>query len=610
MQSQSSHASFTLLFEHVNSAASYQSGRALVIIFLSKLRKHDLEDNCTAWGLSKQTISYRGFRPRWTPIKADSQQRASHGFAQPPSRAQLSFLRWPFWRRTPVCLEMFWGYHRWAVVPLRRCKEHPDNFICTVQSEDYLFIVGVTAHAGQLSKRLNSNLKSPIKAARAVPQQCPQGAHFEFSLVCKAACGDFLRRNARDEIFKPFAIEPDLCWVAAKIDSWKSPTAEHGVMSVCLRVETSFCMTVGRRRNWIRMHAIPRKFRDRAISTGTRMNSGEKSFLFDVANQDILEVPRPYPQRSLSNRSKSRWAWFEVRGEMYFQSVFYQANKPRRGTVSAAGTQNLLSKVVSLGAVRAKSTCTPLDETALQTPTTSTSRNSSSLVSICCLVFTRHGTLISGDYRKNLEFFRSLHRFWSIFYDSLSSPLWFSFCWTSKLSENVLLATCNSTQILTKCGVNASSQKTLYFIKFSWTAKALLNFVWESLKKSFFALRCITNMWTCVERIFLHQLETLGAWNNFWQSFTSFETIKWKRQPSERSVFSFIRCCKKFRARAFHFCRDGRKLWAGRASPGLFFYWQKNQHGGCTDTTHLVTCKHTHRFCPQPILLCSTGHDK
>ena len=100
------------------------------------------------------------------------------------------------------------------------------------------------------------------------------------------------------------------------------------------------------------MHAIQRKFRDRAISTGPRMDSGRKA-IFEVANQDLLEVPRPYPQRSPSNRSKSRWAWFEFRDEMYFHSLFYQANKPRRGIVSAAGTQILLSKVVSLSEVRA-----------------------------------------------------------------------------------------------------------------------------------------------------------------------------------------------------------------------------------------------------------------
>ena len=37
--------SLTLLFEPVDSAASYKRSRSLLRIFLSKLRKHDLEDN-------------------------------------------------------------------------------------------------------------------------------------------------------------------------------------------------------------------------------------------------------------------------------------------------------------------------------------------------------------------------------------------------------------------------------------------------------------------------------------------------------------------------------------------------------------------------------------
>ena len=37
--------SLTLLFELVDSAASYKRSRSLLRIFLSKLRKHDLEDN-------------------------------------------------------------------------------------------------------------------------------------------------------------------------------------------------------------------------------------------------------------------------------------------------------------------------------------------------------------------------------------------------------------------------------------------------------------------------------------------------------------------------------------------------------------------------------------
>ena len=55
--------SLTLLFELVDSAASYKRNRSLLRIFLSKLRKHDLEDNRTSLSTvgSKQSFLTEAF---------------------------------------------------------------------------------------------------------------------------------------------------------------------------------------------------------------------------------------------------------------------------------------------------------------------------------------------------------------------------------------------------------------------------------------------------------------------------------------------------------------------------------------------------------------------
>ena len=110
----------TLLFELVDSAASYKRSRSLLRIFLSKLRKHDLEENRISLSTvgSKQSFLTEAFdrvvHRYESGTASESAKRALtsfRGFVQ--QRApKNSFLRWL--RATDDCPETFWGFRRRA----------------------------------------------------------------------------------------------------------------------------------------------------------------------------------------------------------------------------------------------------------------------------------------------------------------------------------------------------------------------------------------------------------------------------------------------------------------------------------------------------------------
>ena len=106
----------TLLFELVDSAASYKRSRSLVLrIFLSKLRKHDLEENRISLSTvgSKQSFFTEAFdrvEHRYeSGTASESAKRAQAVFAglysSVHSAPKNSFLRWL--RATDDCSETF-----------------------------------------------------------------------------------------------------------------------------------------------------------------------------------------------------------------------------------------------------------------------------------------------------------------------------------------------------------------------------------------------------------------------------------------------------------------------------------------------------------------------
>ena len=76
----------TLLFELVDSAASYKRSRSLLRIFLSKLRKHDLEENRISLSTvgSKQSFLTEAFdrvEHRYESGTASESAKRAHVFA-------------------------------------------------------------------------------------------------------------------------------------------------------------------------------------------------------------------------------------------------------------------------------------------------------------------------------------------------------------------------------------------------------------------------------------------------------------------------------------------------------------------------------------------------
>ena len=203
----------TLLFELVDSAASYKRSRSLLRIFLSKLRKHDLEENWISLSTvgSKQKFSHWGFRPNRTPIwrgtASESAKRAQvfaglYSSVHTCSAPKNSFLRWL--RATDDCPETFWGFRRRA----RSLQSTPPLWqLHQSRMKSSLLFCSLQRMQDGWSK-LISNFQPPIKAA---PQQCRQKAHFKFSRVCTAVCvEDFLFGETLGETFEAFAIESDL----------------------------------------------------------------------------------------------------------------------------------------------------------------------------------------------------------------------------------------------------------------------------------------------------------------------------------------------------------------------------------------------------------------
>ena len=108
----------TLLFELVDSAASYKrlGSRSLLRIFLSKLRKHDLEENRISLSTvgSKQSFLTEAFdrvEHRYESGTASESAKRAHVFAVRVCTAACisapknSFLRWL--RATDDCSETF-----------------------------------------------------------------------------------------------------------------------------------------------------------------------------------------------------------------------------------------------------------------------------------------------------------------------------------------------------------------------------------------------------------------------------------------------------------------------------------------------------------------------
>ena len=77
---------------------------------------------------------------------------------------------------------------------------------------------------------------------------------------------------------------------------------------------------------------------------------------------------------------------------------FYQAKRPRRGTLSAAGTPIFVQRKCVFCCRTWESACSPLDELALRYTTLVTSRKSSFVVPFCCLLSGRHCTTIFTEF--------------------------------------------------------------------------------------------------------------------------------------------------------------------------------------------------------------------
>ena len=162
---------------------------------LSKLRKHDLEDNrisfSTVGSEANKVFSLRLSTESNTDMKAE--QRASpqrgHKFSRVCTAACIA--------QFPSVAQGYWWLPRniqWgfccrarslqSTPPLWQLHQSRMKSTCLLCSLRRM-------HDGWST--LTSNFQPSIKAA---PQQCPQKAHFKISRVCTAACEDFLRRNA------------------------------------------------------------------------------------------------------------------------------------------------------------------------------------------------------------------------------------------------------------------------------------------------------------------------------------------------------------------------------------------------------------------------------
>ena len=238
---------------------------------------------------SKQSFLTEAFG-RGTDMKAE--QRASpqrgHTFsrvctaaciAQFPSVACLTQGYW--WIRSQVCPKTFWGFRRRARSTFESLQRTPPLWQLHQSSmKSTCLLCSLQRMHDGWSKLLILNFKPPIKAA---PQQCPQKAHFKFSRVCTAACGDFLRRNAWRKLSRLSPSSLTYVWVAAKNDSWRSATIEPVCLRSVLQLATC-CMIL--HDGWSKLNLnFTRSHESFATVRSPKIDSEEKSFHLEVANQ-------------------------------------------------------------------------------------------------------------------------------------------------------------------------------------------------------------------------------------------------------------------------------------------------------------------------------------
>ena len=279
--------SLTLLFELVDSAASYKRSRSLLRIFLSKLRKHDLEDNRISLSTvgSKQSFLTEAFNRvehRYESGTASESAKRAHVFAGLYSSVHSSVsFGGSGLRLTDDCPETFWGFRRRArslqsTPPLWQLHQSRMKSTCLLCSLQRMYD-GWT--------KLISNVQPPMKAA---PQLCSEKAHFKFSRVWRYS--SVRRLSSEERMAKLSRLSPSsltYVWAAAKIenDSWRSATIGKVVsLFAAERVRVATCnMTVDTYgRNWIWISRDPAKAsRPRDL----KIDSGEKSFPLEVANQ-------------------------------------------------------------------------------------------------------------------------------------------------------------------------------------------------------------------------------------------------------------------------------------------------------------------------------------
>ena len=145
------------------------------------------------------------------------------------------------------------------------------------------------------------------------------------------------------------------------------------------------------------------------------------------------------------------------------------------------------------------------------------------------------------------------------------------------------------------------------------TAPSHLKITWEiPIKKYCVRLSYITKHLDYHSRYLVSSTWNTVSLTKLWRSFTFFQTASGRHDQGEGLGLSlhFQRFSNANLEQEYSSEAKMARNWSGEVLTALFFIGKKNQHGDCTGTTHLVTCMHTHRFCPQPNLLSSSGHGK
>ena len=186
--------SLTLLFELVDSAASYKRSRSLLRIFLSKLRKHDLEDNRISLSTvgSKQSFLTEAFdrvEHRYESGTASESAKRAHVFASLYSsvHSSVSFGSSGLLMTAPKHFEAF------AVEPVRfKVRRRCDNCISLEWSLPCLLCSLQRMHDGWTKLISKSNLRWKRPHSNVRKKRISNSHGFDGT----AACEDFLRRNA------------------------------------------------------------------------------------------------------------------------------------------------------------------------------------------------------------------------------------------------------------------------------------------------------------------------------------------------------------------------------------------------------------------------------